>query len=97
MTGISEILVLILLITGILIIPRMFKPEPKAASAALKKPVPVLSMKIRAGIVVSLVFPLIAALILKPWTGNLVIFISVSILPVLIAWAVYWVMTAQKK
>ncbi len=94
MTGISEILVLILLITGILIIPRMFKPEPKSAP---KQPVPALSMKMRASIVASLVFPLIAALILKPWAGNLVIFISVSILPVLIAWAVYWVMTAQKK
>lgn len=97
MTGISEILVLILLITGILIIPRMFKPEPKASPASLKKSIPVLTMKMRACIVVSLVIPLVAALVLKPWAGNLVIFISVSILPVLIAWAIYWVITAQKK
>ncbi len=94
MTGISEILVLILLITGILIIPRMFKPEPKAAP---KGPVPALSMKMRAGIVVSLVIPLITALILKPWAGNFVVFISVGILPVVLSWALFWVITAQKK
>ena len=94
MTGISEILVLILLITGILIIPRMFKPEPKSAP---RKPVPALPMKMRAAIVVSLVLPLVTALVLKPWTGNFIIFIFVGILPVIIAWALFWVMTAQKK
>jgi len=95
LTGISEILVLVLLICGILILPRMFKPAPKS----LKKkagPTP-FTMKLRAGIVVSILFPLLFALILKPWQGDLILYVSIGILPVALAWALIWILAAQKK
>ncbi len=94
MTGVSEILVLILLISGILILPRMFKPAPKAVRAKKKKPI---SKMTRAGIVVSILIPAIAAVGLKPWSGNLVLFVSIGIIPVLLAWAMAWILAAQKQ
>jgi hypothetical protein len=94
LTGVSEILVLILLISGILILPRMFKPAPKAVQGKKKAP---LSKKLRAGIVVSVLIPIIAAIGVKPWNGNLVLYISIGIIPVALAWAMVWILSAQKK
>ena len=94
MTGVSEILVLILLISGILILPRMFKPAPKAVQGKKNKQI---SKTRRAGIVVSVLIPIIAAIGLKPWNGNLVLFVSIGIIPVVLAWAVVWIMAAQKQ
>ena len=92
MTGVSEILVLILLISGILILPRMFKPAPKQVKGKKK----ILSKTKRAGIVASVLIPIIAAAGLKPWSGNLVLFICLGILPVAMAWALVWILAAKK-
>ncbi|WDP88801.1 MAG: hypothetical protein HUN04_03240 [Desulfobacter sp.] len=94
MTGISEILVLILLISGILILPRMFKPAPAAKSK--KTAAKSLSMKLRAGIAISVLYPAVSALVLKPWQGNIVLYLSAGLLPVALAWALIWVLAAKK-
>ena len=93
MTGVSEILVLILLISGILILPRMFKPAPKQVKSKKKT----LSKAKRAGIVLSVLIPITTALGFKPWSGNLVLFVCSGILPVVLAWAIVWILAAQKK
>ena len=96
MTGISEILVLLLLIVSILILPRLFKGEPdKKASASrkLKK----LSAKIRLGILLSLAYPVAMALYLKPWTAHQMIYLSCGVLPVLLAWGIVWILAGTKK
>ena len=95
MTGVSEILLLILLISGILIIPRMFKPAPRTIEAP--KRVAGLSKKMRIGIVLSILVPFLFALVLKPWEGHLTSFILLGLVPVGIAWAVFWIMSAPKK
>ena len=96
MTGISEILVLVLLIACILILPRMFKGEPaKKTSLSTKRKI--LSAKIRFGIVLTLVYPMAIALYIKPWNENIIPFISFGILPVFIVWAVVWVIAGRKK
>lgn len=95
MTGISEILVLILLICGLLIIPRMFKPAPTKAGTALK-PAKSFSAKMRAGIVASVLVPVAAALILQPWKGNALVFFTAGILPVALAWGLFWILSARK-
>jgi len=94
LTGVSEILVLILLISGILILPRMFKPAP--VKTRRQKPPPLSKVK-KAGIVLSVLIPLSAAMGLKPWSGNLVLFVCIGIIPVVLAWALVWIMAAQKK
>lgn len=94
MTGVSEILVLLLLISGILILPRMFKPAP--VKTRRQKPPPLSKTK-RAGIVLSVLIPIAAAMGFKPWSGNLVLFICIGIIPVILAWAIVWILAAQKK
>lgn len=93
MTGISEILVLILLICGLLIVPRMMKPAPKASAPKPKKP---LSAGMRTGIVVSLVLPMTAAMVVRPWEGNILIFFSTGILPVALGWGLFWILSARR-
>ena len=95
MTGISEILVLVLLITGILILPRFFKGEPdkKPSSAKMLKKLPA---KIRLSIVLSLIYPIATALYLKPWNGNLISYIAYGIIPVILVWAVVWIIAGRK-
>jgi len=94
LTGVSEILVLILLISGILILPRMFKPAPVKTRIQKKTS---LSKTKRAGIVLSVLIPIAAAMGFKPWSGNLVLFICIGIIPVVLAWAIVWILAAQKK
>ncbi|MCF6246232.1 MAG: hypothetical protein L3J69_02610 [Desulfobacula sp.] len=96
MTGISEILVLVLLIVCILILPRLFKgdePNQKRSSPiTIKK----LGTKARIGIVLSLVYPVAMALYLRPWDGSLVSFISFGVFPILIVWAMIWISGSKK-
>ena len=94
MTGVSEILVLILLISGILILPRMFKPAPKTL---VNRKAFVLSSKMRMGIVLSILVPMILALVLKPWKSHLILYIFIGIVPVALAWAFVWIQAGQKK
>lgn len=96
MTGISEILVLVLLITGILILPRMFKVAP-AEQKAFAKPIKKFTLKTRIAVVLTLVYPLVIALYLKPWNENLISYISTAIVPVLLFWAIVWILAARKK
>ena len=93
-TGVSEILVLILLISGILILPRMLKPAPpKNAADTLGR----LSKKKRAAIVASILYPIVCAMVIKPWSGQLLLFSATGPAPVALAWAVYWVLSAPRK
>jgi hypothetical protein len=94
LTGVSEILVLILLISGILILPRMLKPPPAGNSG---KKIARLSKKKRAAIVASILYPVACALVIKPWEGHLVVFTAMGPAPVVLGWAIYWVVSAPKK
>jgi hypothetical protein len=98
LTGISEILVLVLLIASILILPRMFKGgespvKKKASSITLKG----LAVKTRFGIILTLMYPIAMGLYLRPWNGNLVPFLAMGILPVFLAWALVWVLAGRRK
>ncbi len=56
-----------------------------------------LPAKTRGGLVASVVYPLFFALYLKPWQGNGLAFVSYGILPVLLIWALVWILSARKK
>ncbi|MBU8910268.1 MAG: hypothetical protein KOO65_03260 [Desulfobacterales bacterium] len=96
MTGISEILVLVLLIACILILPRLFKGEPVKKSSSSEK-LKRLPAKIRFGIVLTLVYPMIMAFYLKPWNENVLSYLSYGVIPVFLVWAVVWIISGRKK
>jgi hypothetical protein len=93
-TGVSEILVLILLISCILILPRMLNPQPAENP---KKKIDRLPREKRAAIVASILFPIAVALVIKPWEGHLLKTAVIGLVPVVLAWAVYWIVAAPKK
>jgi hypothetical protein len=94
-TGISEILVLVLLIACILILPRLFKGESDKKASSAKK-IKTLSAKSRFSIVLTLTYPLLMALYLKPWEDNLIIYLSFGVAPLFIAWAIVWIAAGIK-
>ncbi|WP_300462782.1 hypothetical protein [Desulfobacula sp.] len=96
MTGISEILVLVLLITCIVILPRMLKGDPVKKGSSPKKILHKFTAKTRLAIILTLVYPLAAALYLKPWDDHLMRYISYGMIPVFLAWAVAWILAGKK-
>jgi len=96
LTGISEILVLALLIVCILILPRIFRSEPEKKPSFSKKAAK-LSSKVRLGILMSILYPFAAAIYLKPWNKNLTAFLSIGILPVFLGWGIAWVLAGRKQ
>ncbi|MDA3917610.1 MAG: hypothetical protein PF690_11635 [Deltaproteobacteria bacterium] len=95
MTGINEILVLVLLIACILILPRLFKKDSAKKVSASKK-IKNLSAKIRFSIVLTLAYLIIAALYLKPWENNPIVYLSYGVVPVFLTWAIAWIVTGKK-
>ncbi len=98
MTGASEILVLVLLISGILILPRFFKNEPvkKGSTFSPANKIKNLSIKARAAIFLTIAYPVCIALILRPWESNSNWFLITGIAPVVIAWSVKWILGGPK-
>jgi Na+/H+ antiporter NhaD/arsenite permease-like protein len=94
-TGINEILVLVLLIACILILPRLFKKDSAKKVSASKK-IKNLSAKIRFSIVLTLAYLIIAALYLKPWENNPIVYLSYGVVPVFLTWAIAWIVTGKK-
>ena len=94
MAGISEILVLIFLICALLILPRMIKSSPSRIGSPRKTRS--LSVRMRTGIVLSILFPVISGLILKPWNGSPVRFFTIGILPVALCWGLFWIISGRK-
>ena len=100
LAGIQEILSIGLIIVCIIFLPRLFGTNASKRSSKRKKSsnsVGSISGKLRLAIVFSLLLPAGAALILKPWAGQWLIFIAVGILPVVMGWAGAWVWRGFKK
>ena len=97
-SGLQELLLLILLILGLLILPRVLSSkrspgldEPKSALPPFK-----LSGPKRVIIVISIAWPVISAAILKPWQTDPSRFLFIGVLPVALIWALMWVLGGFK-
>ncbi len=87
-----------LIIVGILILPRILKPQPQPSPTlrrANKKPK--LAWTLRLAIVLTVLWPLCWALYFRPWqqTG-LISFVAVGIVPVTIFWCVKWILAGMQ-
>lgn len=96
MTGISEILVLLLLLACILILPRLLKGVPARSGSSPVAEIKKLGTKARVRIVMSFVYPAGAALYLRPWDGHWISFLSFGVFPVLLIWGLIWILSAKK-
>ncbi|MFK5953506.1 MAG: hypothetical protein QM498_10650 [Desulfobacterium sp.] len=96
MAGIQEILTLILLIACILFLPRLFGGNKASGRKKAKRLSP--SGKLRLAIVLSLIFPLVIAVPLRPWhPENQSMFLLGGLLPVVLCWAGVWIFQGFRK
>ena len=97
MTGVAEILILILLIVAVLILPGLLKPSA-GASKNKRNRLSRLTPVVRAGIILTLVYPIGTCLYFRPWEdGQLVRFLSYGIFPVCLAWSAVWIISGRQK
>ncbi len=95
MSGLQEILIIILIILVILFAPRMLGSRPsetRLGAAALKK----ISGAMRLKIALSFFWLIIAALWRQPWHNGWIPYLTVGILPLLIFWVGQWVFSGFK-
>ena len=94
-SGVQEILVLVIIILGILFLPRILnrgqETRPAASSSAFT-----LSGRMRLALAASVIWPALIAAFLQPWKQDLITFLYVGPGPVVVLWIVYWVITGFK-
>lgn len=95
-SGIQELLVLVIIVLGILFLPRILN-RGQARPAVAAKPLVVLTGRLRLAIAASVLWPAIIAAFLQPWKQDLFPYLYFGLGPVALGWAVYWVFTGFKK
>ena len=95
MSGLQEILVLVLIVIVLFFLPRMVSRPAQVPKPAIQiKQIP---GKWRLAVFLSLVWLVVTALWLKPWGGNLILFAGAGVFPVLVFWGVVWVVTGYRR
>jgi hypothetical protein len=90
MSGFMEILLILALILGIFMLPRLLSRNQEQRSAGRGggfKP----RGWTRLAIVASLVWPALALFFMQPWNGHWVSFLYTAIGPVALIWGIVWV------
>lgn len=95
-SGIQEILVLVIIILGILILPRIFTRGQQERQAAAR-PAVVISGKMRLAIAASVLWPAALAAFMQPWEKDFFHYIYLGVGPVALIWTIYWVVTGFRK
>ncbi len=96
MPSFTEVSVILAVILGIFLLPRMLnrQPEDRARPSA---PVGGLSGWMRLFLALSIVWPVALALYLKPWDSGWPVFLYAAAGPLVVAWGTYWVVSGFKK
>ena len=94
MSGLQEILVVAVIVICIFFIPRMMpgRLETDSRSTGIR-----LSKKMRLAIAASLVYPVAAAAVFRPWQVDPVPFAYLGIGPVALGWLLYWVFSGHRR
>ncbi len=95
MTGIQEILVLVLIVLAVFFIPRITARKSNHSSSVSQKSA--LSGKMRLAIMGTVVWPLACAVWLKPWNANYLPFLIIVFSPLVVFWGGWWVLAGFQK
>ena len=95
-TGIQEILVLVVIILGILFLPRILNRGQEKETAKPEAAF-VLSGKLRLAVAASILWPAVVAALIQPWKKDLIPFLYLGFGPVALVWIMYWVFTGFRK
>ncbi len=93
LSGIQEILVIVVILLAILFIPRMISPRPRPAMKPFRpmRKIRDLGARWRLGIVVSIIWILGTAVYFWAWQGTYELFVLLGVGPVIVGWCITWV------
>ena len=98
MSGLTEILLILVIIVVLFFLPRMASRSAPAARKAAPRPlVKRLSGRLRLAVLASVVWPAAAALWLQPWKSDHLLFVGIGAAPVIVGWGAYWVIAGFKQ
>ncbi len=95
-SGMQEILLIVVIVLGIFLLPRMMKPLPPPQKVMLGRPILRFSWALRLAIILSLLWSVAWALYFKPWQQDAIAFITLGIGPVAVGWGLKWVLAGMK-
>ena len=95
-SGIQEILVLIIIILGILFLPRILN-RSREKPIVDAKPAAALTGRMRLAIAASAIWPALIAAFMQPWKQDLVQYLYLGLGPVAVIWTLYWVFIGFKR
>ena len=95
-SGIQEILVLVIIILGILFLPRILN-RGQENRPAVPRPAVVISGRMRLFIAASVLWPAVMAAFMQPWDKELFRYLYLGVGPVALIWILYWVLTGFRK
>ena len=96
MSGLTEILLIVVIVVGILFLPGLMSKKSEKATQRLDHLLKI-SGWMRLAILASLLWPALVALYLKPWNNHWHIFLYVAVGPVVLTWGIFWVFSGFKK
>ena len=96
MSGLMEILLILAIILGIFLLPKLLSRQPESEIQRSDRGLRLTVWK-RLAITASLLWPVLLALYLKPWNNHWHIFLYVAVGPVVLAWGISWVVSGFRK
>jgi len=96
MSGIMEILLIVAIVLGIFMLPRLMARKPEGG-LQLRDQGFRFTGRMRFAIMASLLWPAIAAFFLEPWEGDWPLFFYIAVGPVALLWGIYWVLSGFRK
>ncbi|MFZ0449777.1 MAG: hypothetical protein WAL98_11100 [Desulfatiglandaceae bacterium] len=96
MSGLMEILLIVLIALCIFMLPRLLTGKPEKE---IRPPVRFFGLSgwMRLALMVSFLWPAILALYLKPWNTHWPPFFYAAVGPVALSWGVFWVVSGFRK
>jgi len=96
MSGVMEILLIVAIILGIFMLPRLMDRK-REEDLQLRDQDFRFTGRMRFAIMASLLWPAIVAFFLEPWEGDWPLFFYVAVGPVALLWGIYWVFSGFRK
>ena len=96
MSGVMEILLVVLIAVGIFMLPRVMNRQPERGIRRLDRGLKI-SGWMRLAVLASFLWPALLGLYIKPWNNHWHIFLYGALGPLVLAWGIFWVFSGFRK
>ncbi len=96
MSGFTEILVVLVIVLGIVLLPRRLGRQEENIVQSQSR-ITSLTGWTRLALFISIFWPAFFVIYLRPWEGHWPAFLTLALGPVIIGWCVFWVFSGFKR